>query len=287
MIGFASRDVTDRIIRKFVDGNNGIFCGKLAQVGARKQTHWPTFNKQKWLKEKTPAAFFGCLRGTKQLIWDCNEHNIPYYYFDHAYIFKAIQHRPNEYIRDKHYRVTKNKESVTKLIEWRSVRDLKRRVQKIQQLKDFDIDVTHYKNGTDVLILPPTEAICRLYNYGSTDEWIDRTENEIKKHTDRNIIVKRKDDQSVSLDSLFKKSYCIVSSQTTAVIDAIKRGIPSFCEDISCAVPVSKTDFSQIENPYRPSNVEVEDWFGSLLCSQFSALEIKNGEAKNLIDSLQ
>jgi hypothetical protein len=287
MIGFATRDVTDKIIKKFVDRAGGKFHNKLAQVGPMKKTHWPTFDREEWLQEKTPAVIFGCLRGTEQIIWDCNEYDIPYYYFDHAYVFKAIQHRPNVHIRKSYYRITKNKESVTKLIKWRNVREIKRRVESIKWIKDFDIDVTHYKNGTDILILPPTESICRLYNYGSPDEWINKTKNELIKHTDRNIIVKRKDDQSVSLDSLFKKSYCIVSSQTTAVIDAIKRGIPSFCEDISCAVPVSKTNLSEIENPYRPSNVEVEDWFGSLLCNQFSTLEIKNGEAKNLIDSLQ
>ena len=287
MIGFGSRDVTDKIIKKFVDRAGGDFHSKLAQVGPMKTTYWPTFDREEWIQKKTPAVIFGCLRGTEQIIWDCNEHNIPYYYFDHAYVFKAIQHRPNPDIREAYYRITKNKESVTKLINWRNIRETKRRVESVKHKKDFGINVTHYKDGENILILPPTEAVCRLYNYGSPDEWINKTKNELIKHTDRNIIVKRKEDKTVSLDSLFKKTYCVVSSQTTAVIDAIKRGIPSFCEDISCALPVSKTDLSEIENPYRPSNDEVEDWFGSLICCQFTKDEMTNGKAKSLIDNLQ
>ena len=289
IIGFATRDITDRIIEPFVLIENGTFHKKTAQVGKRDRTHWKTFNRDEWIKKKTPVVILGCLRGTEYLIWDCKKYNISYYYFDHAYIHKAIQHRINPIVKTKYYRITKNAENYNKLIDWKKDVDLERRVQKILKQKDLGIDINFYKkhNGQDIIILPPTDFICNLYHYGSTNEWIEKTINEIKKHTDRNIIIKRKEDNQYSLESLYEKAYCIVSSQTTAVIDSLIKGIPSFCEDISCAKPLSKINLSQIETPHYPTYEEVENWIGSLLCCQYTIEEIFNGEAIGLIDRIQ
>jgi len=231
----------------------------------------------------------GCTRGTKYIIWDCKEHNISYYYFDHAYIHKAFEHKINPIVKTRIYRITKNAENYNKLIDWRKDSELNERVFKIFKQQKPEIDVNYYRrhNGKNIIVLPPTDAMCNLYQYGTTNDWIEKTINEIKKHTDRNIVVKRKEDGSKSLQTLFKNAYCIVSSQTTAVIEAILKGIPSFCENISAALPVSKTDLSQIENPHYPTNEELEDWYGSLLCCQYTIQEIHNGEAKRFIDRIQ
>lgn len=289
ILGFASRDITDGIVKAVVRSVKGTFHHKTAQVGRFDRTHWKTFDRVEWLKKKTPITFFGCLRGTEHLLWDCKEHNIPYYYIDHAYVHKAIKHRINPVVKTKFYRITKNAENYNKLIDWKKDVDLERRVQKILKQKDLGIDINFYKkhNGQDIIILPPTDFICNLYHYGSTNEWIEKTINEIKKHTDRNIIIKRKEDKQYSLESLYEKAYCIVSSQTTAVIDSLIKGIPSFCEDISCAKPLSKINLSQIETPHYPTYEEVENWIGSLLCCQYTIEEIFNGEAIGLIDRIQ
>ena len=289
MIGLATRDITDRIIQPFVVKENGTFHKKTSQVARNERTHWKTFDRDEWLKKKIPVTIFGCLRGTEYIIQDCKINNITYYYFDHAYIHKAIKHKINSVTGTKHYRITKNGESINKLIDWKNDKVLEARVKSIRKLEDLKIDIDFYKrhNGKDIIILPPTDFICKLYNYGSSSDWIEKTMNEIKKHTDRNIIIKRKEDKQVSLELLFKQAYCVVSSQTTAVIDSLKKGIPSFCEDISCAKPVSKTDLSQIERPHYPTNEEIEDWIGTLISCQYSIEEIHSGEARTIIDRIQ
>lgn len=290
IIGFGTRHTYDKIVEPFVKKSDGIFHYRSnGLVQPNERTIWKTFERDKWLKDKTPVAVMGCTRGTEYIVWDCKKYSIPYYYFDHAYLFKAIGHSNNPIVKTRMYRITKNGENYTKLINWKKDKELTQRVYRINSQQKSIIDVNYYRkhNGSKIIILPPTDAMSNLYHYGSTNNWIEKTVNKIKQYSDRDIIIKRKEDDNMSLDSLFKQAFCVVSSQTTAVIDGILRGVPSFCEDISFAVPVSKTDLSKIENPYYPTNEELEDWYGSLLCCQYTIQEIHNGEAKSLIDRIQ
>ena len=290
IIGFGTRHTYDRIVEPFVKSDNGTFYPRFGDmVQPKEKTVWKSFDRDKWLKEKTPAAIMGCTRGTEYIVWDCKKNNIPYYYFDHAYIHKASGHRINPVVKTRIYRITKNAENYNKLINWRKDGELNRRVYKIFRQQKPNIDINYYRrhNGKNIVVLPPTEAMCNLYHYGSTDDWVEKTISEIKKHTDRNIIVKRKDDYNKSLHTLFRNAFCLVSSQTTAVIEAILKGVPSFCENISAALPISKTDLSQIETPHYPTNEELEDWYGSLLSCQYTIQEIHSGEAKRIIDRIQ
>lgn len=290
ILGFGTRHVFDRIVEPFVRAENGIFhYNNGVTVERNERTIWNTFDRDRWLKNKTPVAIMGCLRGTEYIVWDCKKYNIPYYYFDHAYIHKAVGHLINRVVKTRIYRITKNAESYNKLIDWRKDKKLNNRVYSIFRQQKPEIDTNFYRCniGNNILVLPPTDPICNLYHYGTTNDWIEKTVNEIKKHTDRKIIVKRKEDNSKSLHDLFKNAFCTVSSQTTSIFDSLIKGIPSFCEDISFAKPVSKTDLSEIEKPYYPTNEELENWFGSLLCCQYTIDEIHNGEAKKLIDAIQ
>ena len=290
IIGFGTRHIYDRIVEPFVKKAEGKFhYTSNGTVQPHERTKWETFDRDEWLKDKTPAAIMGCTRGTEYVVWDCKEHNIPYYYFDHAYLYKARGHRINPDVKTRIYRITKNAENYNKLIDWRKDSTLNTRVFKLFRQQRPGIDVNYYRrhNGKNIVVLPPTDAMCRLYHYGTSDTWTEKTVTEIKKYTDRKVIVKRKDDTEKSLDTLFRNAHCVVSSQTTAVIEGILKGVPSFCEDISAALPVSKTDLSQIETPHYPTNEELEDWVGSLISCQYTIQEIHNGTAKELIDRIQ
>ena len=74
-------------------------------------------------------------------------------------------------------------------------------------------------------------------------------------------------------------AWAIVSSQSTAAIDSLREGIPSFCESTSCALPMSLTDLSKIETPFYPDNRE--EWIDSLIANEYTLTEIGNGFAWN------
>ena len=288
MIGVGTRPVYDYIVRPFVENRGqGIFYTAKEQVDRYEQSVWPGFKEDKWIETKEPMAVMGNLRGTDKIVYKAREHGIDYYYFDHAYMYKSIEHRRHPLFNDRYYRITKNGESLTKLIEWDKHKDLVSRIQKFERVQRVKVNIKTYRNkGESILILPPTEYICKFYNLGTEQEWLDRTIDKIKKHTKRPIVVRRKGDVE-HLGTQLREAFCVVSSQTTAVIDAIRHGLPSFCEDISCALPVSLTDFSKIDTPYYPTADEIQYWINSMLSAQFSETEIQIGLAKDIIDRTQ
>ena len=72
------------------------------------------------------------------------------------------------------------------------------------------------------------QSICRLYNLGDEQLWIDTQLTELQKYTDRNIIVRKKDTK-VSLQKQLENCHAIVTHQSTKRrIEAIMSGVPSF-----------------------------------------------------------
>ena len=58
--------------------------------------------------EKYPIVVFGILRGTGDLIKQCEKINHTYYHIDHSYHFKSVEHKINNIFDDNIYRITKN-----------------------------------------------------------------------------------------------------------------------------------------------------------------------------------
>jgi hypothetical protein len=98
----------------------------------------------------------------------------------------------------------------------------------------------------------------------------------LKQFTDREIILKHKEDTR-SFRDLLQNAWAVVTCQSAAAVDAILEGVPSFCDPMSMAQAVSKTDLAQIENPFYPDNRR--EWFSSLLANQYLMSEIREGVA--------
>lgn len=284
---FETRRLTDNVIGPFAESVEGKLIKSRGQVLPEERTQWPNFNIQKWVSEKTPIAIFGILRGTAELMRICKEHNIDYYYFDHAYFYRADRHKNHMAFNTRFYRITKNGQSLNKIIEWNKSEEYANRIKVFRRTFNIKVNTKFFQSeGEKILVLPPSDYICKFYNYGTQEDWINKTVKKIEEHTDRKIIIRRKGDKENFIEQL-QSAYCTVSSQTTAIIDSIRFGKPSFCEEMSCALPMSKTDLSEIENPFRPKEDEIEYWINGLLSSQFKQSEISSGYAFKMIEDLQ
>jgi len=290
LYGFGTRRILTPFMRPFVEKAGGKWH-EYKDVGRYDKTHWYGFTMNDWLNEKQPGepVVFGNLRGTADIIRAAEKYNINYYYFDHAYLFKSLSHERNKILKKRSYRITKNGEQLTKLIDWKTP-ELKKRIDEYEAIQPIEVDVNKYK-GDKILILPPTQFICTYFNLGTEDDWIEQTVNKIKKYTDRKIVVRKKPKigqvAPIPLEQQIKESYCVITYQSTAIIDAVRYGVPVFCSEYSCALPIAKTDLSEIENPYYTTKDEIRNWICSLLTAQFTENEIVNGKAKEIIDSTQ
>jgi predicted transcriptional regulator len=237
---------------------------------------WPTFDMKQWTKN--PVAVVGTLRGTEKIIWECQKRGHPFYYMDHAYF-----HATRNYKSGPHgvlYRIVKSQMQMNTIVEL-DKEDLKR----ISRFKPVETKPFN-GGGEHILICPPTTAICRLYELGDEQMWIDSTITELTKYTDRNIIVRKKDTKKPLIQDL-KNCHAVVSHQSTAAIEAILNGVPSFCDAVSAAREVSECLLENIESPYFPNDDLLKQWIDSLLACQFDTDEIKNGTARAMVDKLQ
>ena len=266
--GFETRELTDQVIRPFVKSANGILHTKLKSVEQYEQTNWLTFNKNNLSKH--PIAVFGILRGTGELIKECQRINHTYYHFDHAYYFKEQKHGKNSIFNERIYRLTKNGMMLTYIDKLDNTD--KQRLIKFKK----HIEIKPWtKRGDYILVLPPSEHVNLWYDFTN---WEKNTINKLKQYTQREIRIRKKNSKTPFMEEL-KSAWAVVTSQSTAAVDAILNGVPSFCDNMSFAIPVSHTDLSYIETPFYPDNRE--DWIDSLLSNQYTMSEIENGFAWN------
>ena len=264
--GFSTRQLTDIPIRAFVKSANGIMHEKNKEVDKYEMTKWETMKSI----YEYPIAVFGILRGTGELMRKCRETKHTFYHFDHAYYFKEQKHGVNKLFNDKIYRITKNNLMFT-YIDKISVSD-KERLGKFK--KHIELKPWNY-NGDYILVLPPSDHVKRWYGLF---DWEKRVETELKKHTKREIRFRNKDSKLPYLEEL-RGAHAVVTCQSTACVDAIIEGIPSFCDKMSMGVPVSSTNLSEIETPIYSADREA--WIDSLLSNQYTLKEIENGYAWN------
>ena len=235
---------------------------------------WPTFDWEKWTTN--PLAVVGTLRGSEEIIWECQRRNHEFYYMDHAYFHATRDYRPGQY--GQLYRVVKNQMQLNKLVELTNAD--KKRIEKYKP-----ITFNSWKFGTYILICPPTKAICRLYNIDEQG-WLDKVITQLRKYTDRQIIVRKKDSKTSLLEQL-KSCHAMVTMQSTAAIEAVMNGVPVFCDKVSQANAIGENDLSKIEKPYYADRDIIEKWIDSLLSCQFTMEEIKNGIAHEVVKRLQ
>ncbi len=259
--GFETREITDIPVRAFVKSADGVLHKKVKTVDQYEQTEWPTFEDL-----DKPIAVFGTLRGTGDLLKHCMIKPQTFYYFDHAYRF-GNRHSEGV-VQEKIYRITKNDYSMT-YIDTLTEQDYER-IEKYKKL----INIKEWKKeGKYILVLPPSDHAKKYYGY---PDWLKDTLYQLKNITKKDIIVREKDSKE-SLSKQLEEAFACVSFNTTACIDAILNGVPSFVDGISCGLPVSLTDLTRIEKPFYAPNRE--RWIDSLLANQFTLSEIEDGTA--------
>ena len=136
------------------------------------------------------------------------------------------------------------------------------------------------------------------------DDWIMRTVERIREHTDRPIALRPHPRAPISVhkfyslvdelqepkklnafdefDLDFDNVWAVVNWSSSPAIHAITEGIPAYTGPRSITYPVANPikDFSNINNPDRPDR---EEWFKDYIYSEFTVNELRNGYAWDLV----
>ena len=245
---------------------------------------WPTWNGE--IEENTQVVFQGLVRGTKAVHDVCISEGRDWYYFDQPYFFS------NDYQQsdtgDRWYRICKNNTQKNYIEKSRAVNrrydDLIERIN--QKCRDELIPKPWQYEGQHILVIPPSYHTAHWYGIDRL-EWQDDIVKKLKKHTRKDIVVRQKfkndEDWGERLDKPLsedlKDCYAMVSFHSMCAVHAVMAGVPSYCSEHSPAYPVSLglNQLDQIKDPLYTG--ERHDWIKSLMCAQFTELEMKNGKA--------
>ena len=132
--------------------------------------------------------------------------------------------------------------------------------------------------GSKVVVIP-AQPMMELYHDASA--WTNEAVETLKRHTDREIVVKEKGQGD--FQEVLKDAWAVVSHSSVAAVEAAYSGVPVFGPRTSPAFWVGEEDLTKIEEPATPDR---EHWLRTLSYSQFHLDEIKNGMAWRTVKEL-
>jgi hypothetical protein len=144
----------------------------------------------------------------------------------------------------------------------------------------------------EILIACQHSASLQWNNQPSMEQWVKQTIIEIKKYTDRKIVVRSHPrsqirekfmDAVVETPKKIQGSYddfdinynyhCVINHNSGPGVQAAVNGIPVICNSSSLAYPVSEK-WKNLENPQLPDR---DDWFLKLCHTEWTVEEIGQG----------
>jgi len=202
-------------------------------------------------------ATYGILRGTGDLLKKSKN----FFYIDHGY-FNASQRsfgsgRTIIHDLEGYFRIVKN--------DFYHSGDGSCDSNRFNKL---NIEIQSMRTKGEFIVL--SEPSPHIKKFFQLDNWTINTINELKKYTDRKIIVHNKQ-SPIPLNALLKKAWAFVSEQSTAGIKAMIAGVPSHFTNKTLK---KINSISSIENGKIDKQI-----FYNLSYGQWTLDEMKSGEA--------
>jgi hypothetical protein len=157
------------------------------------------------------------------------------------------------------------------------------------RLERIGLKLTKFKPGAKILLAPPSQKLLNLYNI-NLESWLDNTINEIKQHTDREIVVRLKQGRSARVNentmemALAQDVHCVVTFSSIAAGEALLLGKPAITLGPNAAAALCSQSLSEIETPKIPTLDEVAAWAAHLSYCQFTEPEMRDGTAWRIVN---
>lgn len=243
------------------------------------------------------CAVWGILRGGNKAVDTCISKGLDFYYLDNEY-FLPTNSAGTSNLNKRFFRVSKNETQNTKMKD----RPNDRWEKLDQPIHPWS------KTGSAILICPPTQP---MYMFHRVESWLDNTINQLKKFTDRKLVLRLKpnavtvkydhrgylvrDDSirdkinayenvevsSLTLEEDLKRAYAVVTFNSNIALKSLQNGVPVFVSEKSAARPIAHTDLSKIETPHYGDRNKL---FCHLAYSQFSFDDFRDGTLYRILE---
>jgi len=179
------------------------------------------------------------------------------------------------------------------------------RSKKVFERNGYDVDIPWKHTGEYILLCMQKVGDASMRGQ-DVFEWTEHTVNEIRKHSQRKIVIRphplyRKSSlhnalkekvlmisdvhwqeadvtkpDFIPIEDQLKKAWCTITYTSGTGIDAVLNGVPNIaCDSGSMVYDVSSKNISEVENPYRGSK---KDWANKISHCQWSVAEFESGE---------
>jgi len=216
--------------------------------------------------------------GKRKLIKQCWETNKTFYYMDSGYVGN-YKSKSNPYGWKLWHRIVKNDVQHSNIID-----------RPGDRWKQLDYPIENRKQGEHILLVTPSEKPCKFYGINKED-WIKSTVKEIKKYTDRPIVIRDKAPRQQRITrTIFEdlnNCHALVTYQSIAAVESVLYGVPAFTLAPTAADPVCDKDLSLIEHPTQQDKDKIYKWACHLAYGQYHIDELKNGTAYRLLRGLE
>jgi hypothetical protein len=226
-----------------------------------------------WSKEEnttTPVVLRGI---TKRKQMDtCRANGRDFYYIDTGYFGNGK--------KKNYHRITRNDVQNFGPVRERPSDRLDRTGISLKKVRD---------EGSKILLAPPSQKLLNLYDI-DLETWLTQTLAEIGAHTDREVVIRRKQGRSTRINddtiemALSQDVYCLITYSSIAAGEAILFGKPAITLGPNAAAAVCSTSISEIESIKRPSLDEIRAWARHLAYCQFTEAEMRDGTAWRILN---
>lgn len=276
---------------------------KCFYTGIKKTSEWIPYliDINEYLKFGFPKkidaiSVFGILRGTGKALLEAKKKGIDSYYFDHSYFDAG--YKENHWVR-----ICRNAHSMNYLKDSSPQRWLENfeKLYNVQKWKQSN------SNQNNILIIPPTSAICWFF---SCHEWVEELLNILKQklnsklHSNIKIRVKpneplvdingnflgirnSKNIDNISLQEDLENSSIVIAYNSQVALEATIRGIPvivsenNACHSISFSLNDINSDLNNRKFLNEPKRKKLFNWLSN---NQFNLEELKNGFAWEMLN---
>ena len=207
-----------------------------------------------------PAAMYGILRGTAEIVKACEWLARDYYYIDHGYI--------NAGHYDGYYRITLNGRQCSPNPRSNHSDDRWRKLGR--PLRPWK------RSGRNILVVPLTGAVAEFYRIDPV-LWLETVVTEIASWTARPVVVKRKEEGEI--DEYLRDAWCVVTHSSNLATDALLAGVPV----IALGESAARTCSWHWRNIEQPEWIEREWWMHEIAYNQFTLAEMRDGGAWKIL----
>tara|TARA_Y100000004_G_scaffold196483_1_gene266634 strand:- start:1674 stop:2510 length:837 start_codon:yes stop_codon:yes gene_type:complete len=139
-----------------------------------------------------------------------------------------------------------------------------------------------YNSDGPILLTPSSNGVCNFMYNISQDEWIVKAVHKIKKHTNKEIVLRNKPRPGnkywgTTINDALKGCSAVVTNMSLCAIDAIMEGIPILTNKKNIISELGVTDYKDINNLHIPTKEEIKTWMCKAANTQFTLDEIKQG----------